>query len=248
VVKGQIPWNKGKHGVYSEETLRKMSEPRKGRAPWNKGKKASEGTREKISAALRQRICSEETRAKRRIAMTGKRWTDEHKNKIRQAHLGRKQTPEHREKCIKNLRPGNNKGKRLSPETIRKIVASRVGKYTGERSYQWKGGISFEPYCPKFNNDLKERVRAFFGYTCLVCGTPQNGERLSIHHINYNKKGCCDNSVPLFAPLCRVCHSKTSHHRDLWQSELSDIINQYYEGKCYFSKEEMAAYCGDAVK
>ncbi len=32
--KGHLPWNKGKTGIYSEETLRKMSEVQ----PWNKGK------------------------------------------------------------------------------------------------------------------------------------------------------------------------------------------------------------------
>ena len=32
--KKRFPWNKGKHGVYSEETLQKM----RGRVPWNKGK------------------------------------------------------------------------------------------------------------------------------------------------------------------------------------------------------------------
>ena len=37
--KGKVPWNKGKHGIYSEESRRKMSESRKGKVPWNKGKK-----------------------------------------------------------------------------------------------------------------------------------------------------------------------------------------------------------------
>ena len=34
--KGQIPWNKGKIGVYSEETLKRKSEGNKGKIPWNK--------------------------------------------------------------------------------------------------------------------------------------------------------------------------------------------------------------------
>ena len=34
---GHIPWNKGKTGVYSEETRKKMGEATIGRAPWNKG-------------------------------------------------------------------------------------------------------------------------------------------------------------------------------------------------------------------
>jgi len=35
--KGQIPWNKGKKGVYSEKTLQKMRESTTGRIAWNKG-------------------------------------------------------------------------------------------------------------------------------------------------------------------------------------------------------------------
>ena len=35
---GQIPWNKGKTGIYSEESLQRMG-PKKGNIPWNKDKK-----------------------------------------------------------------------------------------------------------------------------------------------------------------------------------------------------------------
>lgn len=44
--KGKPTWNKGKHGVYSAETLRKMSESRKGKPfPGDASKKSSEITR-----------------------------------------------------------------------------------------------------------------------------------------------------------------------------------------------------------
>jgi len=36
-LKGRIPWNKGKTGIFSEEALRSMSRKRKGRSPTNKG-------------------------------------------------------------------------------------------------------------------------------------------------------------------------------------------------------------------
>ena len=38
-LEGQIPWNKGKKGIYSKKTLKKMGEGRKGKIPWNKGLK-----------------------------------------------------------------------------------------------------------------------------------------------------------------------------------------------------------------
>jgi len=36
-VKGTVPWNKGKIGVYSEDTRKKISQSLKGNVPWNKG-------------------------------------------------------------------------------------------------------------------------------------------------------------------------------------------------------------------
>jgi len=47
------PWNKGKTGVYSEESLKKMGDASKGRTPWNKGKTGvySEETIKKIKDA-----------------------------------------------------------------------------------------------------------------------------------------------------------------------------------------------------
>lgn len=36
------PWNKGKTGIYSEETLEKISQRMKGNIPWNKGKTMDE--------------------------------------------------------------------------------------------------------------------------------------------------------------------------------------------------------------
>ena len=33
--RNETPWNKGKTGVYSDDSLRKMSESRKGKHPWN---------------------------------------------------------------------------------------------------------------------------------------------------------------------------------------------------------------------
>lgn len=113
---------------------------------------------------------------------------------------------------------------------------------TGENHPQWQGGISFEPYCPKFNNEFKERVRAFFNYRCVECGKTQEeeGRALCIHHVNYNKKTCCDNTIPLFVPLCDTCHKRTNRHRDYWQLHFTELIYLQHGGKCYYSQEEFA--------
>lgn len=87
--KGSIPWNKGKTGVYSPETLAKisatstgryfspecrqrMSETRKGHRAWNKGKTG---------------IFSVETLARMSKASTGKKHSPETLEKMRNSHL-----------------------------------------------------------------------------------------------------------------------------------------------------------------
>ena len=37
-LRGRIPWNKGKTGIYSIKTLKLMGKNRIGKIPWNKGK------------------------------------------------------------------------------------------------------------------------------------------------------------------------------------------------------------------
>ncbi len=131
------------------------------------------------------------------------------------------------------------KGKYYSPECQMKDF-SKI--YTGEKSSAWKGGISFEPYCPKFNEKFKERVRAFFGYRCQMPGCNhiwQPGEKkLAVHHVNFNKNSCCDPSVPrLFVPLCPgKCHAKTNHNREHWEQLFTELIMTKYNGQCYLPK------------
>jgi len=106
-----------------------------------------------------------------------------------------------------------------------------------------------QQYCEKFNKNFKERVRAYFGWICPECGTPQNGKSLSVHHVNYNKKSCCDPSVQrLFIPLCpevkgrQSCHAvTTSGDRKSWEKHFTEMLMGYYQGKCYFTPEEMTA-------
>jgi len=107
-----------------------------------------------------------------------------------------------------------------------------------ENHPQWKGGISFEPYCPLFNNEFKERVRAFFNHTCILCGEKQNGYKLPVHHVDYDKHVCCNGNPPLFVTLCRSCHTKTNNNREHWAMFFNEFIHIQYGGKCYYTKEE----------
>jgi len=109
----------------------------------------------------------------------------------------------------------------------------------GERSTQWKGGISFEPYCILFNKEFKERVRAFWGNKCPVCGKTEeeSGRAHCVHHVGYDKEVCCNDNERLFVPLCPSCHSKTNHNREEWEEYFTHMIS-IHGGKCYYTKEE----------
>jgi len=169
--------------------------------------------------------------------------SNETKQKIREANEGKHRSEKTKQKISNTL-----KGRHPSEETIQKLR----GMHSGENCYLWKGGISYEPYCIKFNKDFKERVREYWNRKCALCDKTEKeqidemkreGKRvfqLSIHHVNYNKDTCCDNSVPLFVPLCMICHSKTNFNEEYWQKEFTRIIyNRNVNGKCFYTIEEM---------
>jgi hypothetical protein len=159
-------------------------------------------------------------------------------------HLGMHRSPEARQKIRVALkgRPhpwcsgGNNPMKR--PEVR--------AKFMGERNRRWNGGSSFEPYCPKFTKEFKERVRAFWVYKCGNCGKPQekNGRKLHVHHVNYRKDTCCNEEVARqFIPLCNSCHSGSNNNREEWEQKFSQLIEEKYGGRCYFRQgEQLVAY------
>jgi hypothetical protein len=108
----------------------------------------------------------------------------------------------------------------------------------GSNAPNWQGGKSFEPYCPKFNDEFKRRVRAFFDNSCLVCGKT---EKLCVHHCDYDKKVCCNDRPPAFVCLCNKHNLSANNNRDRWSYMFHYIIDEIYDGKCYFTKEEFGS-------
>ena len=96
-----------------------------------------------------------------------------------------------------------------------------------DNHYNWKGGISSEPYCPEFNEIIKEKIRNKWNRKCAICNKLEknNGQRLSVHHVNYNKNQGCDENFMLI-PLCKKCHSKTNYNRKKWQEKCTEIYNK----------------------
>lgn len=86
---------------------------------------------------------------------------------------------------------------------------------SGDKHPNWKGGISFEPYCYKFNNLLKEKIRSRDGRICQECGKTEieNKKKLTVHHIHYDKSNC----DPDLITLCQSCNFKVNYNRDYWE-------------------------------
>lgn len=187
-------------------------------------------TKRKISEAKKGKVLSEET--KRKMSRNnarywlGKTRDVETKKKISRSQLG-KRTGEkhpmygkhHTEESKKKMSEKNkglipwNKGKSNIYSTLTLFLMSKAK--IGNKSPAWKGGISFEPYSSRFNKQLKELIRNRDNYKCQKCGCPEveNIEKLSVHHIDYNKK----NSLPSnLISLCRRCNSIVNFNRIYW--------------------------------
>jgi hypothetical protein len=134
------------------------------------------------------------------------------------------------------------KGFQSQKKTKQRMSVNTIGRYSGENHPKWLGGVSFAPYCQKFNEEFKNRVRAFFGYKCAECEVEQNGTAHHVHHVNFDKMSCCNGTEPLFVPLCVSCHGRTQKNRDYWETHFTDLIKVKYGGKCYFTKEEFEGF------
>jgi hypothetical protein len=240
---------------HSEETKRKISESlkkancdtrfKKGHTNYWLGKHLPQETKDKISAAHKGKTLSREHVDKVSQALKGRVRPKEVIEKIRSSNLGRKRSEETRKKMsdfqkARMQKPEERLKRSLqtkkyfeSPEARKR--ASEMKR--GEKSPTWKGGISFEPYCIKFTKEFRERVRAFFDYECVVCGVKQTTRKLHVHHVNYNKDTCCDNSPRLFVTLCMSCHSKTLLRREYWELYFTELIYNKYNGKCYIDSK-----------
>lgn len=190
-------------------------------------------TRAKLSKAGKGRVMSEESKRKtgigNSISLLGHKHTEATKKKMSETRkrLGtrppnRKGIPltEEHKKNLSKANKGNIKistallGHICSPETRKKISEAQ----SGEKSINWKGGISYQPYPDDWNETLRNSIRQRDSYMCQVCGVSQDEllghfKKLDVHHIDYNKDNLNPNNL---ITLCKSCHSKTNNNRDYW--------------------------------
>ncbi len=82
-------------------------------------------------------------------------------------------------------------------------------KLRGNKNGAWEGGISHDPYCGLFTENLKTKIRTRDRFTCRVCG--KNGSH--VHHIDYDKLNSVEDNL---VTLCHSCHMKTNFGRENW--------------------------------
>lgn len=94
-----------------------------------------------------------------------------------------------------------------------------------EKHPNWKNGKSFEEYPKEFNSELKEKIRRRDNYKCQLCWTTETdvNHKLSVHHIDYNKKNNSENNLIL---LCKKCHAKTNFTREDWQEHFKKLLER----------------------
>jgi hypothetical protein len=156
---------------------------------------------ENISKALKGRLKSVEHIKKAGDAKRGKKFSNEHKKKLSEAHIGIKLSKYHRKRQSEGMK----------------------GKYSKEKSWMWKGGISYLPYSIDWTQTLKRGIRERDRYTCQLCGSPQGDIAHDVHHIDYDKKNCNSNNL---ITLCRSCNIKVNFDRIKWEKLLKIKVEE----------------------
>lgn len=135
---------------------------------------------------------------------------------------------------------GNYKGKKyfcidcgrilnhgLWNKTIRCRECYRKFSAIPENNPNYIDGRKNLPYPIEFNESLKELIRNRDNRKCQLCGCPEieNCQRLSIHHIDYNKANLNKNNL---ISLCRSCSGEVNKNRDYWRDFFTNKLK--YKG------------------
>ena len=219
--KGKIAWNKGKRGVYTQDSIEKMRIA-------HTGKKLSEIHKQKIGMS--------------HLGKKYKPMTEEGKKNISRAHMGHISwnkgktntiSPETRQK-LSQYRKGRtpwNKGKKniYSFETRQKMSAAKKGRphteewnkwnserQRGEKSHFWKGGITERNHTERhvvmstYEYGLwRKSVFTRDSFTCQSCGDNKGGNLHAHHILSFSEFPHKRLDISNGLTLCRKCHIKT---------------------------------------
>ncbi len=149
-------------------------------------------------------------RSRMSLLFKGKKFSKAHRDKMSKALLGNKRSYKGGNYCL-------DCGKKLSTYIAKKCSrCAKIGLNLLEKNGRWQGGKSFELYTSNFNQQLKDKIRVRDNFICQLCGVPELEckKRLSIHHIDYDKKNCNKDNL---TSLCNKCNAKVNQDRDYWK-------------------------------
>ncbi len=112
----------------------------------------------------------------------------------------------------------NKKRPPFSIEWKRKISLNSA-RLSGKNHWNWKGGISNNPYPKEFNEELKIKIRQRDNFICCLCGRTEREELeelnrvLCVNHKNFNKNDCREENLNT---LCLRCNVRINRERDYW--------------------------------
>ena len=82
-------------------------------------------------------------------------------------------------------------------------------------------------YCELWCEELREHIRDKYNRICFICDKTEeeNGQKLDVHHVDYNKDCDCDGTECRLVPLCKSCHGKTTAgDREMWEDLIMDML------------------------
>jgi len=198
------------HHNKTKEYKKQISNDRKGKPSWNKGKKCPQISKSKMGE---------------KNPMYGK--TGKYN-----PNFGKKASDETRKKQSEKKKGENNpkywSGKHRYNSTKKLISKNCKGKNLGSSNGNWKGGISFEPYCDQWaDKDYKESIKERDDYKCLNPTCNKLSQEVCIHHINYIKKDCHPFNL---ITICFSCNAKANKDRKWHTAWYTAIIERRYYG------------------
>ncbi len=224
-------------GVYirTEEHNKNMSLVRKGKTYEELyGKEKAKETKRKMSLInnsgrfKKGHKHSEESKIKMSEARKGIKLSKETKLKMSLSHMGEIKSKETKLKMGLARKNMFKEGK-LKIGIKGKSLWNKG--WPSKKQPKWLGEIYFKPYEIEFNKQLKEFIRKRDNYRCQQCFRHQDElrtkynrkEKLSIHHIDFNKQNNNPNNL---ISLCRSCHMQTSFNREEWTDYFQDKIGE----------------------
>jgi hypothetical protein len=126
---------------------------------------------------------------------------------------------------VHSMRWGNFRNGKRCPSCDR--IKNSLNK-SGNKHYNWMGGKTFEPYGQIWtNNKFKSLIKYRDKYKCQNPDCYNKSSRLTIHHIDYNKKNCDSHNL---ITLCNSCNVRANSNRNYWKELYNNIIQEKNDG------------------